>query len=104
MQELQIDSKVLLEFTKPTKHQLKTSIRMKLLNQNINTIKEKKVHGQQFETIDVPHINENSSLAWLQCSTFKRSTDSIISLIQENAISTKYIKKHIHKRHKMIPV
>ena len=104
MQELQIDSKVLLEFTKPTKHQLKTSIRMKLLNQNINTIKEKKVHGQQFETIDVPHINENSSLAWLQCSTFKRSTDSIISLIQENAISTKYIEKHIHKRHKMIPV
>lgn len=51
IQELQIDPNVLLE---SMKQQLKTTIKTKHSKQKINTIKEKKVQGQYFTTIDEP--------------------------------------------------
>ena len=55
------------------------------------------MHGQYFTTLEQPHIDEKASIAWLQSSTLKRSTESTICAIQENAISTKYMKKHVYK-------
>ena len=56
------------------------------------------MHSQYFATIDGPHIDKKSGLAWLKSSAVKRSTEGTIWTIQENSISTKYIKKHIHKK------
>ena len=55
------------------------------------------MHGQYFITLDEPHIDKTASLAWLKSSTLKRSTESTVCAIQDNAITTKYTKKHIHK-------
>ena len=55
------------------------------------------MHGQFFNTLEQTHIDKTASLAWLRSSTLKRATESTICAIQENAITTKYTKKHIHK-------
>ena len=43
-----------------------------------------------------PHIDHKASNQWLKSSELKRATESTICAIQEQAITTKYIKKHIH--------
>ena len=40
-------------------------------------------------------MSTKRSNQWLKFSTLKRSTDSTVAAIQEEAISTKYIKKHV---------
>ena len=77
--------------------QLKNNIKNERSAKKINTIKDKRIHGQYFTILELPHINKRASIAWLKSSTLKRSTESTICAIQENAISTKYMKKHIYK-------
>ena len=79
------------------KQQLKKMVKSKRTTIRIDTIREKKLHGQFLVNVNEPHIDKNASLAWLKSSTLKRATESTICAIQENAISTNYIKKHIHK-------
>ena len=61
MPELQIDPNILLE---TTKQQLKTSIKMKCLNQKNQHHPRKEVHCQYFGIINQWHIDKKSSLTW----------------------------------------
>ena len=79
------------------KQQPKKMVKSKRTTIQIDTIREKKLHGQFLVNVNEPHIDKNASLAWLKSSTLKRATESTMCAIQENAISTNYIKKHIHK-------
>ena len=44
------------------------------------------------------YIDKKSGIAWLKSSSRKRSTEGTIRAIQENFVSAKYLKKHIHKK------
>ena len=60
-------------------------------------ITEKPMYGQYWRLLDLPHVNKEQSTAWLRSSKLKRSTEAAICAIQEQAVTTKYIKKMIHK-------
>ena len=77
--------------------QLKSRVKTTRNNKKLETVKSKPMHGQFFNSLDQPHIDKTTSLSWLRSSTLKRATESTICAIQENAITTKYTKKHIHK-------
>ena len=94
MQDLRMEPENLHQLTR---QQLKNNVKNQRIAKRINTIKEKQLHGQYFTALEQPHIDKRTSMAWLQSSTLKRSTESTICAIQENAISTKYMKKHIYK-------
>ena len=53
------------------------------------------MHGQFTKYLEQPHVDKKRSNQWLKSSTLKRSTESTVAAIQEQAISTKYIKKHV---------
>ena len=58
-------------------------------------LKIKNMHGQFAKYLDQPHVDKEYSNQWLKSSTLKRSTESTVVTIKEQAISTKYIKKHV---------
>ena len=94
MNELEINEE---EFQHLTKPQLKSRIKNSRTKKKINTLKNKDMHGQYFNIIDQPHVDKQTSISWLKSSTLKRTTEATVCAIQENAITTKYIQKHIHK-------
>ena len=53
------------------------------------------MHGQFARYLNQPYVDNKRINQWLKSSTLKRSTESTIAAIQEQAISTKYIEKHI---------
>ena len=53
------------------------------------------MHGQFARHLDQPYVDKKRSNQWLKSSTLKRSTGSTIAAIQEQAISSKYIEKHV---------
>ena len=53
------------------------------------------MHGQFVKYLDQPHVDKEGSNQWLKTSTLKSSTESATVAIQEQAISTKYIKQHV---------
>ena len=55
------------------------------------------MHGQYFKLLEEPHINKKLSILWLSNSHLKRKTESDLCAIQDQAITTKYIEKHIYK-------
>jgi len=59
-------------------------------------VKNKNMHGQFMTTLDEPHVDLYASTAWLRSSTLKRATEATICAIQEQAITTKYIRKNVH--------
>ncbi|XP_066934429.1 uncharacterized protein [Clytia hemisphaerica] len=61
-----------------------------------NSLLQKPLHGQHSRQLQQPHIDHTKSNLWLKSSTLKRSTESTICAIQEQAITTNYIKKHVH--------
>ena len=58
-------------------------------------LKRKNVHGQFAKYLDQPHVDKERSNQWLKSSTLKSSTESTVASIREQAIFTKYIKKHV---------
>ena len=94
LRELQIDED---QTNQLNNQQLKSRIKTLRTNHKVGILKTKPMHGQYFNTLDQPHIDKTVSLSWLRSSTLKRTTESTICAIQENAITTKYTKKHIHK-------
>ena len=53
------------------------------------------MYGQFTKYLEQPHVDKERSNQWLKSSTLKRSTESTVAPIQEQVISTKYIKKHV---------
>ena len=73
----------------------KITIKSARINKLEAELKRKNMHGQFAKYLDQPHVDKERSNQWLKSSTLKRSTESTIAAIQEQAISTKYIEKHI---------
>ncbi|XP_066928605.1 uncharacterized protein [Clytia hemisphaerica] len=79
-----------------SKLQIKQTIKKQYIESMTNSLLQKPLHGQHFRQLQQPHIDSTKSNLWLKSSTLKRSTESTICAIQEQSITTKYIKKHIH--------
>jgi len=79
------------------KQQRKSRINKKRTDKRIETLKSKNLHGQYMRLLDEPHIDRESSTKWLTSASLKRATESSICAIQEQAITTNYIKKHIFR-------
>ena len=73
----------------------KIAIKSAHINKLEAELKRKNMHGQFAKYLDQPHVDKERSNQWLKSSTLKRSTESTIAAIQEQAISTKYIEKHV---------
>ena len=69
----------------------KITIKSARINKLEAEIKRKNMHGQFARYLDQPHADKEQSNQWLKSSILKRSTESTIAVIQEQAISTKYI-------------
>ena len=93
-QELELDYE---ELTSSTKQQRKQKVTNAITNQMVEELKNKHLHGQYSKLLDEPHIDKSKSTKWLTSPSLKASTESTISAIQEQAITTNYIKKHIFK-------
>ena len=76
---------------------LKPRVKNAFLKKNKTQFEGNALHGQYAREINEPHIDRKQSLAWLSKSWLKAPTESTICAIQEQAITTKYIEKHIHK-------
>ena len=70
----------------------KYAIKSARINKLEAELKRKNMHGQFAKYLDQPHVHKERSNQWLKSSTLKRFTESIIAVIQEQALSTKYIK------------
>ena len=78
-----------------TKLQRKNKLKVKKTKSMISTFSAKE-HFQHFRLLTQPEIDEDASTQWLKSSTLKKSTESMICAIQEQAISTRYIQRKIH--------
>ena len=73
----------------------KFTLKSARLNKLQSELKRTNIHGQFTKYLEQPHVDKKQSNQWLKSSTLKRSTESKVAAIQEQAISTKYIKQHI---------
>ena len=80
-----------------TKQQTKQKIKTSQIQRNINDLEKMEMHGQYFRELNKPHINKELSLLWNKSTKLKATTESTICAIQEQAITTRYIEKNIHK-------
>ena len=54
-------------------------------------------HGQFQTHLYSDHIDKKASLLWLKEGRLKGHTESEVSAIQDQAVKTKYIEKHIYR-------
>ena len=93
-QELQLE---IQELTQNNKQQRKSKLKKFRLDKLVNELKNKNLHGQYLKLLDEAHIDKTASLKWLTSPSLKRATEATICAIQEQAITTNYIRKHIFK-------
>ena len=55
------------------------------------------LHGQYVMELDQPYIDAHLSNNWIREGKLKPTTEATVFAIQEQAVTTNYIKKHIHK-------
>lgn len=54
-------------------------------------------HGQFQRTLEQQHVDKEASNLWLKSSSLKRATEATICAIQEQAVNTRYMQKHVYK-------
>ena len=79
-----------------TKIQRKNKLKVKKTKSMISALSAKELHGHHFRLLTQPEIDEDASTRWLKSSMLKKSTESMICAIQEQAITTRYIQRKIH--------
>ena len=80
-----------------TTYQRKRKLKTKRITSRVNELAEKELHGQHARLLKQPENDEDASNRWLKSATLKRATESMICAIQEQAITTKYIQRKIHR-------
>ena len=75
----------------------KNTIKVSRIEKLEAELKRKNLHGQFTKYLEEPHVDKQRSNQWLSSSSLKRATESTILSIQEQAITTRYIQKHIFK-------
>ena len=79
------------------KYVVKARIKSSFLKTSKAQFEGNPLHGQYAREINEPHIDRKQSLAWMSRSWLKTTTEATICAVQEQAMTTKYIEKHIHK-------
>ena len=79
------------------KQQRKTRIKEKRVTIQLVKLSTKELHGQHARLLQQPEYDADASNRWLQSSTLKRATESMICAIQEQAITTRHIQRRIHQ-------
>lgn len=92
--ELQLQTNEIVETSRT---ETKNIIKHAQKNRRKKLLKDKKMHSQYIKILEEPHVDTKTSTAWLKSSTLKRATEATICAIQEQAITTKYTRKHIFK-------
>ena len=92
-EELNLD---LQDLKSKTKWQCKDTIEEASLGKLKEKLRGKPLHGQFHQMIEQSHIDKNATFEWMKGSGLKGGAEATIVAIQEQAITTRYIKKHIH--------
>ena len=87
----------LQDLTSKTKWQCKNTIKEASLSKLKEMLKAKPLHGQFHQMVAHNHIDTRAIFEWMKGAGLKGGTEPTIVVIQEQAITTRYIKKHIHK-------
>ena len=85
------------ELATKTKLQMKNQLKKKRIGKKKQQLSNKAIHGQYLRLLDEAHIDKDLSTAWLRDSRLKRPTEAAICAIQEQAVTTNYVRKHVHK-------
>jgi len=85
------------EMTELSKQQRKAKIKTARITKLKEELLHKNTHGQFCRHLDQPQIDQRASNQWLRSASLKRTTESMICAVQEQAISTKYIQKNVFK-------
>ena len=80
-----------------TKLQCKSTIKEASLGKLKEKLRAKPLHGQFHQMIEQGHIDKKATFEWMKGTGLKGGTEATIVAIQEQAVTTRYIKKHIHK-------
>ena len=87
-----------LQDLKPkTKWQCRITVKEASLSKLKEKLKSKPLHGQFHEIIEHSFLDKKATFEWMKSAGLKGGTEATIVAIQEQAITTRYIKKYIHK-------
>ncbi|KAI5748289.1 hypothetical protein M8J77_023892 [Diaphorina citri] len=76
---------------------IKTKCKQRMTEQREEKWLEKKMHGQYGKIMKSDHINREQTYKWLTQGRLKGETEGLIIAAQDQAITTNYIKRRIHK-------
>ena len=75
----------------------KRSIKLAFIQHHNYKLSTMKLHNQLQNEINQPYIDKTSTNAWIKDGKLKATTEATIFAIQEQAVTTNYIRKHHHK-------
>ena len=84
------------DLTSKTKWQCKSTIKELSLSKLKEKLKAEPLHGQFHQMIEQGHIDKKATFEWMKGTGLKGGKEATIVAIQEQAVTTRYIKKHIH--------
>ncbi|XP_030751033.1 uncharacterized protein LOC115878627 [Sitophilus oryzae] len=64
----------------------------------IESLEQKRLHGQFYRNLNKPRIDREGSTAWLSNSGLQGETESLIIATQDQALKTRYYQKNILKQ------
>uniref|UniRef100_A0A8D9ADV7 Uncharacterized protein n=1 Tax=Cacopsylla melanoneura TaxID=428564 RepID=A0A8D9ADV7_9HEMI len=77
---------------------VKTKCKINMIHTNEETWTQKAMHGQYGREMRQENVNFDKTCKWLYQGLIKGETESLIIAAQDQAITTNYIKKKIHKQ------
>ncbi|KAL1464022.1 hypothetical protein WDU94_003708 [Cyamophila willieti] len=77
---------------------VKTKCKINMIHENEETWTQKAMHGQYGREMRKENVNFVTTCRWLYQGLIKAETESLIIAAQDQAITTNYIKKTIHKQ------
>ena len=61
------------------------------------TLTNMPMHGQHHRLLQEEHIDQKTSLIWMEDSRLRRHTEAMVRATKDQAVKTRYIEKNIYK-------